>query len=135
MSTTVKLQPSAVLAMANNTYQKLLAAKKANDDLFTSFKRCATGNSGKSYWQGKRAFAWYCHAVRNCANSYYRVYNLASTYKSMCKTAQDAIMADSQMSKNERSTYDSLAARYYNFNSLMASCESAYNKVVSWGKS
>ena len=134
MSTT-KLNPKAVLNIANDIYAKLTSAKTATDNLYKSIKNSATGNAGKSYWNGNRAFNWYCNSLRNCANDYYRIYKIASCYKSMCKSAQNAIMKDGQMIKSERSTYDGLGAKYAKFATLMTSCESARNVVIKFGQS
>lgn len=132
---TTKLDPKAVLAIANNVYKKLTSAKAANDNLFKAIKTSATGNGGKSYWKGNRAFVWYCTAVRNCANSYYRLYKVAQTYQKMCKSAQNAIMADKVMNTSEQSTYDGLGNKKLRFSDLMSSCEKQYSSVVTWGKS
>lgn len=132
---TTKLDPKSVLAIANDTYKKLAASKTANDNLFKAVKNSATGNNGKSYWQGNRAFAWYCTALRNCANSYYRLYKVAKSYQKMCKSAQEVVMADKVMKSSEKSTYDGLTAKKLRFSDLMNSCEKSYNSVLTWGRS
>ena len=83
-----KINPKEVLNMVNTIYPKLKDAEDKNVALFNAFKACATGNKGKSYWNGARAFAWYCAAVRNCANAHYRIARMADVYKQLC---QDAI--------------------------------------------
>ena len=71
--------------MVNTLYPKLKDAEDKNVALFNAFKATATGNKGKSYWNGARAFAWYCAAVRNCANAHYRIARMADVYKQLCQ--------------------------------------------------
>lgn len=126
-----KTNPKKVLEMANNIYSKLTDAEDKNVALFTAFKTTATGNKGKSYWNGARAFSWYCTAVRNCANSHYRIARMAEVYKTLCN---DAIKIQ-QKDNAKSSVILDLHTKVIRFGDLKTRAESNYNKVINWAKS
>ncbi len=126
-----KINPKKVLEMVNTLYPKLKDAEDKNVALFNAFKATATGNKGKSYWNGARAFAWYCAAVRNCANAHYRIARMADVYKQLC---QDAIKVQ-QKDNAASSVVLDLQTKVVRFGDLKARCESNYSTVIRWGQS
>ena len=126
-----KINPKKVLEMANAIYPKLTDAEDKNVALFSAFKACATGNSGKSYWNGTKAFNWYCTAVRNCANSHYRIARMAEVYKEICNEAIKVQQKDNAKSN----VIFELHTKVIRFGDLKSRCESNYSKVVKWGQS
>lgn len=126
-----KTNPKKVLEMANRIYPKLVDAENKNVALFNSVKSSATANKGKSYWNGARAFAWYCSTSRACANAHFRIARMAEIYKAICYDAMKVQQAD----KSSSSILLDLHTKYIRFDDLKKRCESNYAKVITWGKS
>ncbi len=131
MATDSKITPKAVLEMSDKIYPKLVAAEDKNVALFNAYKATATGNKGKSYWNGTRAFNWYCYAVRSCANSHYRIARMATVYRDLCKSAIKVQQTDNAKSDMVLS----LHTKVIRFDDLRKRCEGNYSKVITWGKS
>jgi hypothetical protein len=126
-----KTNPKKVLEMANNIYPKLSSAENQSVALFKTYKTSATGNKGKAYWNGNRAFKWYCSAVRSCANSHYRIAKMAEVYKKLCSDAMKVQLKDNPGS----SVYTDLHTKVIRLGDLKRRAERNYNTVVTWGKS
>ena len=126
-----KTNPKKVLEMANKIYPKLVDAENKNVSLFNAVKTSATANKGKSYWNGSRAFAWYCSTCRACANAHFRIARMAEIYKAICYDAMKVQQAD----KASSSVLLDLHTKYIRFDDLKKKCESHYSKVITWGKS
>ena len=127
-----KTNPEKVLEMVNKVYPKLVDAENKNVALFNSVKTSATANKGKSYWNGSRAFAWYCSTCRACANAHFRIARIADIYKQIC---DDAMLVQSADKKKSTAILLDLHTKYIRFSDLKSRCESNYSKVISWGKS
>ena len=130
-----KTNPTKVLAMVKPMYTALSNAEQANINLFKSVKSSTTANKGKSYWNGKRAFSWYCTAVRNCANSHYRIAKMANVYAKLCNSAIKVLKSDDVIKKKEFSAYDGLSNYQRKFTALVNTCKKNRNTVLTWGKS
>lgn len=131
MATDIKISPKAVYEMADNMYKKLKEAEDNSVALCRTFKNCATGNKGKSYWNGERAFKWYCAAVRSCANSHFRLAKMAGIYKKMCEDAIKVQQADNPKSK----VVLDLQTKVVRLGDLKRRCEGNYKSVIDWAKS
>ncbi len=123
-------KPSTVVAMANAMYPKVYDSYNKCVALQKAIKACATGNKGKSYWNGQRAFGWYCDAVRNCANAYYRLNRLCKVYENLCVAAGGVAVSDK--SKDAAQTLYQKSER---FKILKSKCAAGYKSVLDFGKS
>ena len=128
---TQKMNPEKVYDVCLKVYSKLNDIDSKNQALFKNIKTLATGNKGKSYWNGERAFSWYCSAIRNSCNSFYRVSKMAEFYASLCKSAYELYEKDG----GKGDTAFKLGGLYTNFNTLKSNAESHYNTVKTFGLS
>ena len=131
----IKTHPGKVLEMAKAMKPVLAEAKRNTDTLFSNIKSSTTANKGKSYWNGKKAFTWYGVAVRNCANDYYKIANVAAMYSKMCASAYKFETDDNKLKGKEISRAVALHDMSQAFDSLKDSCKAKRNQVITWGKS
>ena len=131
MAKNVKLSPEIVLKLGQNVYKPLIDIMTNNKNSFSAIETLATGNNGDSYWDGTRAFSWFCAATRTCCNNYYRVYKVSEFFEKMCDGAADLDFADND---GKYGTGKSLIKLSQQFSSLKDSASKNYSTVLSWAQ-